>query len=252
MTGIGLPAATSDQLRTFYHLLATEYRITPGEQVERAGRALAQLAQIWLDDDLADRPVVVLAGRGANGWGGLAAALQLLDLGAWVQIILSHPPSTYPPSTYLGGATEQLAKLQARGATLAWAEEGWELPPADLVIDALIGCGLHGEPNGHMRDLIQLANSSLAPVLSLAAPSGLSIETGELYQPHVQAAATIALGLPSTALVEEPGHRACGELYLAAIGAPPVLYARLGLPSAPFAHQTLTRVEVVDGKVRVG
>jgi NAD(P)H-hydrate epimerase len=247
MTGIGLPAATSEQLRTFYHLLATEYRIPPGEQVAHAGQALAQLAQIWLDDDLADRPVVVLAGRGANGCGGLAAALQLLDLGAWVQIVLSHPSATYPE-----GATEQLAKLQARGATLAWAEEGWELPPADLVIDALIGCGLHGEPNGQVRDLIQLANSSLAPVLSLAAPSGLSIATGELYQPHVQAAATIALGLPSTALVEEPGHRACGELYLAAIGAPPVLYARLGLSSAPFAYQTLTRVEVVDGKVRVG
>lgn len=241
-----VPVVTGDQLRTFYRLLATEYGVTPGQQMEQAGRNLALLAQTWLEDDLVDRPVVVLAGRGANGGGGLAAAHHLLDLGAWVQIVLSHPPDTYRAA-----AAEHLASLPARGAALAWAEEGWELPPADLVIDALIGCGLHGEPNGRMRDLIQLANSSLAPVLSLAAPSGLSLASGELYQPHVRAAATIALGLPSTALVEEPGHSACGELYLANIGAPPALYARLGLPTPPFAHQALLTLEVVAGRARV-
>jgi NAD(P)H-hydrate epimerase len=225
---MNVPVVTGDLLRTFYHLLATEYGVTPDQQMGKAGRTLALLAQTWLEGDLADRPVVVLAGRGANGGGGLVAAHHLLDLGAWVQIVLSHPPAAYQAA-----AAEHLAILQAKGAPLAWAEEGWELPPADLVIDALIGCGLHGEPKGRIRDLIQLANSSLAPVLSLAAPSGLSLTTGELYQPHVQAAATIAPGLPSTALVEEPGRSACGALYVADMGAPPALYTRLGLPPAP-------------------
>lgn len=241
-----VPVVTSDQLRTFYRLMGTEYGITPGEIVENAGRKLAFLAQTWLGDDLADRPVVVLAGRGANGGGGLAAARYLLDCEAWVQIVLSHPPATYR-----GAAAEQLARLQALGAPLAWAEEGWELPPADLVIDALIGCGLHGAPVGRVRDLIQLANSSLAPVLSLAAPSGLSLATGELFDPHVRAAATLVLGNPSTALVQEPGRSACGELYLADIGAPPALYARFGLPVPPFAHKTLLPLKVRDGGVCV-
>jgi NAD(P)H-hydrate epimerase len=242
-----MPVVTGDLLRTFYGLLAAEYGVTARQQMEQAGGALALLAQTWLEDDLADRPVVVLAGRGATGGGGLAAAHHLLDLGAWVQIVLSHPPDDCGAA-----AAEQLATLQAKGATVAWAEEGWELPPADLVIDALMGCGLRGEPKGRMRDLIQLANSSMAPVLSLAAPSGLSLVTGELHQPHIQAAATVAPGLPSIALVEEPGCRACGVLYVADIGAPPALYARLGLPPPPFAHQVLIRLDVADGLVRVG
>ncbi|RIK39942.1 MAG: hypothetical protein DCC55_16580 [Chloroflexi bacterium] len=241
-----MPIVPSDQLRTFHHLLATEYGVTPGQIAEYAGRNLAWLARMWLEDDLADRPVVVLAGRGHNGAGGLAAARQLLDWSAWVQIVLSHPPGGYQ-----GVAAEQLATLQAVSAPLAWAEEGWELPPADLVIDALIGCGLHGEPGGRVRDLIQLANSSLAPVLSLESPTGLALATGELCDLHVRAAATLALGLPGAALVQEPGRSACGELYLADIGAPPGLYAQLGLSAPPFAHGAPLSLEVVDGKARV-
>ena len=59
------------------------------------------------------------------------------------------------------------------GAALAWAEDGWEMPPCDLLIDAVIGCGLRGEPRGAARSLIQLANSSAAPILSLDTPSGV-------------------------------------------------------------------------------
>ena len=105
---------------------------------------------------------------------------------------------------YEGAAAHELHTLQTMGVPLAWAEEGWELPPCDLVIDAILGLGLRGEAHGKARDLIQLANSSVAPILSLEVPSGVDGWSGERYTPHVHAAATCSwLCQKAGMLVEE-------------------------------------------------
>jgi NAD(P)H-hydrate epimerase len=224
-------------------LMVEEYGIQLLQMMENAGRSLALLAKILLEDDILDRPVVVLAGRGNNGGGGLVAARHLLNWGAWVQVLCS-----YPPEEYQGVPAQQLTTLRAMGAPLAWAEEGWELPPCDLVIDAIIGYGLRGDPRGKARDLIQLANSSVAPILSLDAPSGLDTSGGRLYTPHIQAAATLTLALPKQGLLVEPGRSACGDLYLADIGVPPALYSHFGIQLSPiFAHNPILPFDVVEG-----
>lgn len=240
-----IPLLTTEQMRQVDRLMVEEYSVTLLQIMENAGRSLALVARRQLDGDLLDRPLVVLAGRGGNGGGGLAAARHLLNWGAWVQIVLAHPTEAHR-----GATAHQLAALQAVGAPLAWAEEGWELPPADLVIDALIGYGLRGDPTGPVRNLIQLVNSSAAPVLSLDAPSGLDTATGALSMPHVRAAATLTLALPKRGLTLAPGRNACGELYLADIGVPPQLYERLGIKVAPlFARDPILAIHVEEGRV---
>jgi NAD(P)H-hydrate epimerase len=247
MAAVRLPALTAAQMREVERRMVEEYGIARLQTVENAGRALAQLAKRLLDGDIADRPLVVLAGRGNNGAGGLAAARHLLNWGAWVQVLCASPPANYA-----GVAAQQLATLQGMGAPLAWAEEGWELPPCDLLIDALIGCGLAGVPRGAARAVIQLANSSPAPILSLESPSGLEPIEGRLYTPHIHAAATLALGLPKTGLLVEPGRGVCGDLYLADIGVPSGLYPRLGLDVPPvFARDSVLALDVVDGRAVV-
>ena len=242
-----LPLLTADQMREIDRLLVDEFSITPLQMMENAGRNLAVVARRLLEGDLLDRPVVVLAGRGGNGGSGLAAARHLLNWGAWVQIVLTHPPEAHT-----GATAQQLAALQAVGAPLAWAEEGWELPPADLLIDALIGYGLRGDPTGPARNLIELANSSAAPVLSLDAPSGLDVTSGALGVPHIRAAATVTLALPKRGMTVDPGRDVCGELYLADIGVPPLLYERLGLTVAPlFARDPLLALHVETGRAWV-
>jgi NAD(P)H-hydrate epimerase len=186
-----------------------------------------------------------LAGRGNNGGGGLAAARQLLDWGAWVQIVCS-----YPPEEYKGAAAHQLRTLQAMGAPLAWAEEGWELPPADLLIDAIIGCGLRGDPRGPARGLIQLANSSAAPILSLETPSGVDTAAGQVFEPHIQAAATLTLALPKHGFRQPAAVAACGDLYLADIGVPAALYAQLGIDlPALFGRGDIVALTVAGGEL---
>lgn len=246
-TGMQAPALSTEQMREVDRLMIEEYGVDLLQMMENAGRSLALLAKRLLDGDVTNRSLVVLAGRGHNGGGGLAAARHLHNWGAWVHVLCS-----YPPEEIHGAAAHQLATLQAMDVTLSWAEEGWELPPCDLVIDAIIGYGLRGDPRGKARELILLANSSLAPVLSLDAPSGLDTASGRLFDPHVQAAATLALALPKTGLLMQPGRAACGDLYLADIGVPPQLYARLGLEVEPlFGLDPLVRLCIEDGRATV-
>ncbi len=227
--------------------MVQEYQISLPQMLENAGRALAQLARRLLEDELVDRPIVVLAGRGSNGAGGLAAARHLLNWGAWVQVVCS-----YPAAEYRGAAAQQLAALQAMGAALAWAEGGWELPPCDLLIDAVIGYGLRGEPRGPARGLIQLANSSVAPILSLDTPSGVDSGSGSVFTPHIQAVATLTLALPKSGFVEPHAATACGELYLADISVPAALYSQLGIDVPPlFARDGIVRLHVEEGNIWV-
>jgi NAD(P)H-hydrate epimerase len=247
MKAVWLPALTGAQQCELDRLMVEELGISSLRMTENAGRNLALLAKRLLADEIADRPIVVLAGRGKNGGGGLAAARHLLNWGAWVQVLCA-----YPLEEYSGIPAQQLAGLQTMGAPLAWAEEGWELPPCDLVLEAIIGAGLRGEPRGKARDLIQLANSSVAPILSLDAPSGLEPDEGRLFTPHIRAAATLALALPKIGLLVEPGRSACGDLYLADMGVPSALYGRLGLDAPPlFGRDPILPLAVVDGQAMV-
>ena len=242
---IRVPALSADQMAEVDRLMVEDFHVELSQTVEKAGHALAVLSRDLLDGDLADRPIVVLAGRGANGAGGLAAARQLLNWGAWVQVICTHPPDAYR-----GVPAQQMAILEAIGAPLAWAEEGWELPPADLIIDAVVGYGLRGDPRGSTRDLIQLANSSMAPILSLDTPSGVDHSAHAVHVPHVQATTTLALGFARTSLLQPAAAAAHGDLYLGDMGAPAALYARLGLDrSMLFARNPIVRLHVEDGEI---
>ncbi len=225
--------------------MVQEYHVDLLQMMESAGRSLAQLARSLLEGEIVDRPIVVLAGRGNNGGGGLAAARHLINWGAWVQVVCS-----YPVADYAGAPARQLAALQAMGAALAWAEDGWELPPCDLLIDAVIGCGLRGEPRGPARNLIQLANSSAAPILSLDTPSGVDSGSGSVFTPHVQAAATLTLALPKSGFRQIQAAAVCGTLYLADIGVPSALYEQMGL-SIPllFARDSIVRLHVEKGEI---
>lgn len=220
----GGAALSVAQMHEVGRLLVEEYGVAPLQTMENAGRSLARLATRLLDGDVGERSIVVLAGRGNNGGGGLAAARHLLNRGAWVQVVC-----VAAPEEYAGVAGQQLESLLRMGAALAWAEEGWELPPCDLIVDAIFGCGLEGAPHGKAATLIELARSSRAAIVSLEGPSGVGLDSGELYTPHIVAAATLALGLPKQGLLVEPGRSACGVLFVGEMGVPPELYARLGL-----------------------
>jgi NAD(P)H-hydrate epimerase len=211
-------------------LMIAAYHITLVQMMENAGRNLADLAQTWLDGHLLGQPILVLCGRGNNGGGGLAAARHLANRGAAITLVTAHPAANYN-----GAALHQLNALERLGLPMLVAEreQAPVLPPAALILDAMIGYGLRGNPRGASRGMIEAANQHGAPILSLDTPSGLETTTGEVFDPCIRASATMTLALPKVGLLGTEADSVIGRLFVADISVPPVLYAELGIQVRP-------------------
>ncbi len=232
-----IPFVDTDQMRLVDRLMIETYRIELVQMMENAGRHLAHLARFrFLDGDPRDRDVVVLAGRGGNGGGGLTCARRLHNWGARVRVYTTHDDDGFS-----GVPAHQLAILRRLGLAVTPSPPE-SLPDADLIIDAVIGYSLAGPPRGAGARLIDLANVHAAPVLSLDAPSGLDTTSGEAHPTAVRATATLTLAMPKKGLA---GSDLVGELYLADISVPPELYGNPGLElevGPIFALEEIVRV----------
>ena len=115
-----------------------------------------------------------------------------------------------------------------------------------MIVDALIGYGLVGQPRDPIAEWIDRANAAARPILSLDAPSGLDTTTGATSSRSIRATATLTLALPKIGLTTPTAKARVGKLYVADISVPPELYARpsLGLTVGPiFADDSIIRVE---------
>ena len=208
-----VPSITTEQMREVDRLMIDEYGIVLLQMMENAGRSLARLTAS-LTAGIAGRKVLVLAGTGNNGGGGIVAARHLINMGSDVRILLS-------------GTQEQLVDVPARQASILH-RMGIELSAAktmapellrrafaeaDIIIDALIGYSLAGAPRGSAASLIELANASGRPVVSLDVPSGVDAGSGRVYEPSIRAAATVTLALPKTGLGVSEVRERLGDLY---------------------------------------
>ena len=232
------PALTAAQMREVDRIMITDMEIDLVRMMENAGRTLAELAIIRFDPS----GVVVLAGNGGNGGGGLVAARHLANRGRDVRVVLAGDPSglaTVPARQY--------AILQRMGVSVQLPEQGdpWQVggytEGPDLIIDALLGYSLHGDPRGAAASLINWANSQPAPVLALDTPSGLDVTSGRVGHPCIQAVATLTLALPKKGLL---GAVAVGELWLADISVPAAVYRRMGIDVGDiFRHSGLLSLD---------
>lgn len=220
------PAVTSEQMREVDRLMVEEFGIQLIQMMENAGLNLAELARLHLDGQPVGRRVVVLAGQGNNGGGGLTAARRLSAWGADVAVVLSVEPSELRDAPAL-----QLGILQQMGVP-ARRFDG-TLPEHELVIDAVIGYSLKGMPRGLPLQMIAAANESPCQTISLDVPSGVDVDSGSARGEAVQATATMTLALPKPGLLNSSSRGYVGRLYLADISVPPGVYAKMGLSLPP-------------------
>ncbi len=212
-------------------LAIEEFGISLPQMMEQAGSHLAEVVRLELGGILVDRSVVVAVGPGNNGGGGLAAARHLINRGARVHVVLARPALRMTEA-----GRNQLATLVAMGAaccvaTYDLADEELDeiLAGADLVVDAILGYNVHGAPRGDVERLVGFVVRANRPVVSLDVPTGVDPDTGEADGIAITAIATMTLALPKPGLMAPVGARRAGRLYLADIGLPATLYARLGI-----------------------
>lgn len=207
-----IPTVTAARMAELEAAADDEYGIPPSWLMEHAGRQVAAFVRDRADPF--DR-IHIHCGSGNNGGDGLVAARFLHSWGFDVAVIMVD--------TGLSGIRAD------RYRTLALLDVPVAAEPSgdpDIIVDALLGTGITGDPRTPYDDHIEGINRAWADTVAVDLPSGVNPDTGEPYDPHVRPDATLTLGLPKTGLrsTEYPG-----EVWLADIGLPPELYERFGI-----------------------
>src|SRR5262245_41407081 len=132
---------TAAQMRELDRRATEEFGIPSLLLMENAGGAVADHALAMLDGPAR---VAAYCGRGNNGGDGFVAARHLANAGCEVHVFLSAGGKE--PQ---GDAAANLEIVRRMDLPLRTLESAPRLPwPADLVIDAVLGTGIHGEVTG--------------------------------------------------------------------------------------------------------
>lgn len=223
-TGIQVPAVTTAQMREIDRVAIEETGPNLFQMMENAGHSLALCAIDMLGKHWRRANVVVLAGSGGNGGGGICAARHLANRGVSVRLCLADARGLAEVPAF------QLHVYQSTSGRAVTVEQ-LETEVTDLVIDAIIGYGLQKPPYGAAQRLIQWTNRCGVSVLALDVPSGLDSTTGEAPGEYVKPHRTLTLALPKKGFLSEKA----GEIILADIGIPEGVFRTIGIDfSSPF------------------
>jgi len=227
-----IPSITTEQIRKVDDLMINKYGIELIQMMENAGANLSKLAISLMNKNSKNcttKNVVIACGLGNNGGGGMVAARHLSNHGFNVTVVLTGAGAklkSIPLKQW-----NILKKLPVRMIIANSSDTLGVFNEADLIIDAIIGYGMHGELKGIPVHVIhEILNSQNQNVLSLDSPSGLNTTTGDFKEELcIKAFATMTLALPKTVLVQDNTKECVGRLYVADISVPPMLYNEIGI-----------------------
>ena len=206
LAGARVPSVTVAEMREVDRVATEATGPSLLQMIEIAGQQTALAAIDLLGDRWSGARALVLCGSGRNGATGVVAARHLAEAPARVT---------------------------------RW-DKAFDVTAADVVIDAILGCRLVGEPQPVQRGLILAARAAVeagVPVLSIDVPSGLEADGGINPGAVVVPTRTLTLALPKRGLT----RASAGDLWVADLGVPPGVFARAGVAFAPF-FGTATRV----------
>lgn len=210
--------------------------------MENAGRQVVAAMEATFDD-LAERHVSVLAGRGNNGGDGFVVARTLRQRGVDVAVYLVGSVSDVRGDARIN--LEILGRLGLAAVEIT-NEQDWELnfsaiQTCDILVDALFGTGLSQPLAGLYCTIVADVNQSGLTVVSIDLPSGLSADTHERIGDAFEAALTVTLAAPKIPLVLPPAEAACGDLVIADIGIPLEVIEGLDGPRTDLVTRAATR-----------
>lgn len=223
-----LPAVTMAEMQKIDQDATQEWGIRSENLMEAAGR---KMTVRMLGKRLAEPggKAIVFCGRGNNGGDGLVIARYLKAAGVSNKIFIFPPKG---PPGYGRLVEMNLERARACGVPIIVLDSGLmpaisAMQEADVIIDALMGTGTHGEPEDTMAMLINAINESGKTVVAVDVPSGINPDTGVPAGSCIKASATVMLGLPKVGLLLPCALPFTGELNVLDIGFPPELIANL-------------------------
>ncbi|MDM3871558.1 NAD(P)H-hydrate dehydratase [Porticoccus sp. W117] len=196
--------------------VAIEERGIPGfELMQRAGRAAFELLlECWPKPE----KLHVFCGSGNNAGDGYVIAALAVRQGLPVQVIYLGDPQKLT-----GDAQLAYGHAIAAGVPCQPFGEDNSLQTG-VVVDALLGSGLHGSVREPFGKAIRQINSSQLPVLAVDIPSGLCGDSGAELGLAVQADATVSFIGHKRGLFTGRGPALCGEVFFDSLDVPADIY----------------------------
>lgn len=216
-----VPTITSQQMQQLIMLATGKFGLDNRVLVEHTARNIDLMVDAFANDG----PILVVAGRGNNGSGGLAAARLLASRGRRVWVVPTHEAENYS-----GTPKEQLEHLKHFSRVRVTTS----LPKMKFgcVIDAAIGTNLEGPPRGRTLDVINVLNSfEGVPIIALDVPTGMLVDDGTIPGDVVRADYTMSIGLPKNGVT--PGGNV-GRLFVGDLCLPAGLFEELSLSPLHF------------------
>jgi ADP-dependent NAD(P)H-hydrate dehydratase / NAD(P)H-hydrate epimerase len=211
-------------------LTAAEMREVDRLTIERGipGLILMENAASRVVDFLRDRfslnkeSVVVICGKGNNGGDGFAIARQLFTRKLCRSLAVFE---LFDRETLTGDAQANRQMLDVCGCPVKRGLPN-ELPPATLIVDAVLGTGLTGPAKGLSLDAIRFINTRfpLAKKVAVDIPSGMPSDDMSAAGEFVRADYTVTFTAAKRTQCLAPGHEEVGELVVVPIGTPDKIY----------------------------
>lgn len=213
---------TAKEMKALDVQAQTDYAMPGILLMDNAAQAVAEAVHEALTALEGER-VVIFCGGGNNGGDGLGAARWLQSYGVSVRAFVVGAAL----DAVQGDAAMELAMFTKAGGRVEAlsTEDDWVLAElaaskADVLVDALLGTGFHGELEGDVLRACELLNKSEKYILAVDIPTGVNADNGAVSENAVRADHTVTMALVKTGLLLYPGREYCGDIELADISMP--------------------------------
>lgn len=227
----------TDEMQALESHAFTNYPITLEQMMQKAGKAVFDVVMSILkqvQDD--EQRILVVVGKGNNGGDALVTARLLHEKGTPVTVL-----SPYPDEEFSDMAKCELDKIRKLVPGLIRDVGNFD-NSFSLIIDALFGFSLKGDPRQTAAKIIEQINCTTPhiPVLSVDIPSGLDVHNGSIGNPIIKADYTVAFGMLKKGFEEHPEY--IGKVYLGDLGIPESAYRDMSYEPPMFREKSYISV----------
>jgi len=184
--------------------------------MENAGRSVADEIETRFGRGAS---VTVFGGTGRNGGDGMVAARHLSGRGFKVLFVLIGDDRLIRDASVL--ANWSALKAMKSTVKIETCQDSSSIPKSspDVLIDAMLGTGVHGKLRQPLLGAVQVVNSSSGFKIALDVPTGIDSDTGEILGEAVRANFTVTLHAMKRGFSRSKQY--WGEVKVVDIGIPP-------------------------------
>ena len=201
--------ALSAHIKQIDKLASEKYNIPVSTLMENAGKSIfEEIKKDNLGNDFS-----IFCGKGNNGGDGIVLSKYLKCDGNNVCVYLTCKVEEFNEVV--------LSKYHdALNCGVEFREYTDEVSENSVVVDALLGISLTGEPKGNIKEAIDKISNLKNTKVSIDVPSGVSADTGKISKSVIKADYTYTLALDKVGLNVYPAKSYVGKKKVLDIGIP--------------------------------